>query len=316
MHSSLSLSFLRSRSGPLAEGWLAVSCHPGRIDLAHLRRSPGRTPEVTLLESYQTEGDLGEALLRLRKEKRLQSYRCVALLAPGDYQVQQVEAPAVPVAEMREALRWKVKDMIDYPVEEATLDMLEIPGQPGSGRPQQVMAVMASNGVLSPLIAAFHHAGLALEAIDIPDLGQRNISTLVEREGRALAMLAFDEDGGLLTVSFHGELYVARRIDITRQALDGASDERREQLFERVVLEVQRTLDTFDRQYSYIPMGHLALVGVPAGDALREALTPNVYIPVEALDLASILDFPAIPELRNPERQAQCLKLLGAALRQ
>lgn len=269
-----------------------------------------------MLESYQAGGDLAGALLRLRREKSLQAYRCVALLGPGQYQVQQVEAPAVPAVELREALRWKVKDMVDYPVEEASLDVLEIPGQQGSGRPLQVMAVMASNAVLSPIVSAFHQAGLALEAIDIPDLGQRNIATLAERDGRALAMLSFDDAGGLLTVSFQGELYVARRIDIARQALDGASDERREQLFERIVLEVQRTLDTFDRQYSYIPMGHLALVGVPAGDALGEALAPNVYIPVEALDLASVLDFPAIPELRGPERQAQCLKLLGAALRQ
>jgi len=283
--------------------------------MAHVRSNGQGRPEVTLLESYATGGNLAGVLTRLRKEKKLQAYRCSLMLAGGAYQVLQVEAPAVPVEEMREALRWRIKDMLDYPVEGASLDVLQIPGQEGSGRPQQVLVVVAANTVLSPLAVAFDAAGLNLSAIDIPDMGQRNIASLAERDGRAVALLTFDTSGGLLTVSFQGELFVSRRIDVSRQALENAEGERRDQLFDRVVLEVQRTLDTFDRQYSFVPMGQLLLAAVPGADALREALAPNVYVPVEPLDLSSVLDFPAIPELRHPERQAQCLKLLGASLR-
>lgn len=300
-----------ARSG----GWLAFHCLADRVDLARVHTASGAAPEVALLESYATGGDLRGALLRLRKEKRLQGYRCTVMLHPGDYQVLQVEAPAVPAEEIREALRWRIKDMLDYPVEQASLDVLEIPGQQGGGRSQLVLAVVAANTVVAPLALAFREAGLNLEAIDIPDMGQRNIANLVERDSRAVALLTFDDEGGLLTVSFQGELFVSRRIDVSRQSLENAVDERRDQLFDRVVLEVQRTLDTFDRQYSFIPMGHLLLAAVPGSGALREALTPNVYVPVEELDISSILNFPAIPELRHPERQAQCLKLLGAAMR-
>lgn len=313
---SFSLPFLTKSSAPRVEGWLAVAPRADRVDLAHVMPRPGGLPELVLLESYATGGDLGGALARLRKERRLAGYRCTALLGSGDYQILQVEAPNVPDTELRDALRWQIKDMLAYPVEEATLDVLEIPGQQGSGRPRQVMAVVASNAVLAPVIGAFHQAGLNLEAIDIPDVGQRNIAALAEQDGRALAALAFDGDGGLLTITAKGELYVSRRIDVTWQALAAATDERREQLFERIVLEVQRTLDTFDRQYSYVPMGGLLLLAVPEAETLRAALAPNVYVPVEVMDLSAALDFPKVPELRVTERQAQCLKLIGAALRQ
>jgi len=283
--------------------------------MAHVRPGGQGLAEVILLESYATGGDLVGVLTRLRKDKKLQDYRCSLMLSGGVYQMLQVEAPSVPVEEMRDALRWRVKDMLDYPVESAVLDVLQIPEQEGSGRPRQVLVVAAAHAVLSPLAVAFDQAGLSLAAIDIPDMGQRNVATLAERDSRAVALLTFDTAGGLLTVSHRGELFVSRRIDISRQTLEGADGERREQLFDRVVLEVQRTLDTFDRQYSFVPMGQLLLAAVPGADALREALAPNVYVPVEFLDLASVLDFPAIPELRHPERQAQCLKLLGAALR-
>src|SRR5438067_7603301 len=48
---------------------------------------------------------------------------------------------------------------------------------------------------------------------------QRNISALLEPEGRGVAMLSFDADGGLLTVTFKAELYLARRIDVTLEQL-------------------------------------------------------------------------------------------------
>jgi MSHA biogenesis protein MshI len=45
------------------------------------------------------------------------------------------------------------------------------------------------------------------------------------------------------------------------------------------------------------------------------AIAENLYLPVQAADLAGVLDFAALPELRSPERQAQCLLAIGAALR-
>jgi hypothetical protein len=38
-------------------------------------------------------------------------------------------------------------------------------------------------------------------------------------------------------------------------------------------------------------------------------------VPVETIDLGSVMDFPAVPELRYPERQSQCFAAIGAALR-
>ena len=48
---------------------------------------------------------------------------------------------------------------------------------------------------------------------------------------------------------------------------------------------------------------------------LQQYLAPNISIPVEVMDLATVMDFPRIPELKHPERQSQCLAAIGAALR-
>lgn len=86
-------------------------------------------------------------------------------------------------------------------------------------------------------------------------------------------------------------------------------------MLERLVLEVQRSLDNFDRQYSHIPISKVVLACYPVVENLVNELIENIYVPVREMDLAPVMDFPSIPELRNPQAQARSLLAIGAALR-
>jgi MSHA biogenesis protein MshI len=94
-----------------------------------------------------------------------------------------------------------------------------------------------------------------------------------------------------------------------------ARGDQRHGVYDRIVLELQRSLDNFDRQFSHIAIAKLVVTPVPGAEDLREHLAANLGLPVEWLELAAIMDFPHIPELREPGRQAQCLRMLGASLR-
>ncbi|MFA6312358.1 MAG: agglutinin biogenesis protein MshI [Sterolibacterium sp.] len=301
----------------LHDGWLSVAIAPDRMDFAHIRRREGKKPEVLLLNSYQRGGDDVEALSRLRKVLKLARYRCTTVLRVGEYQVLQVEPPDMPAAELKEALPWRIKDMLNYPVESATVDVLEIPGDPSAvGRAKQVFAVAANNAIIAPRMALFDAAKVPLLAIDIPELAQRNISALFEEEDRGLAMLCCDDAGAMLTFTFRGELYAARFTEVPLAQLQQAEELRREQLYERIALEVQRSLDNFDRLNGHIRLPHLLVSPPPGVPGFLDYLRDNLSIPVMEMDLAKVLDFPAIPELSQPTRQTQCLKVLGAALRE
>lgn len=305
------LSFGRKKR----EGWLAVGFAPDRIDVAHVLRTLGGKPRVLRLESYARSGDDAAALATLGKKKELHSYRCTTLLAPGSYQMVQVEAPDVPPEEVREAVRWGLKDVLEFPVESATVDVAELPIAPAAGRRPPVLAVAADNAVIAPRMRIFDAAHLTLGAIDIPEMAQRNIASLLEDDNRGLAMLTIDESGGLLTFTFRGELCVGRRIEVTSTQLQAADEERRQQLFERIGLELQRSLDNFERQYTAISVSKIVLGPAPAAPALLEHLREYVYLPVVALDLSNLLDCSGIPELSQPAVQAERLIVIGAALR-
>lgn len=307
------LPFLRPK---LREGWLAVAYSTDRLDFAHVRRPAQGKPEVLLLDSCPRGEDDKAALQALRKDFKLGHYHCTALLREGEYQMLQIEPPNVPDTEVKEALRWQINDMLRFPAESASIDMLPIPAdQSMAGRAKQAFAVAADNTLLAPRVAAFDAAKLALEAIDIPELAQRNISALFEEENRGLALLAFDDNGGLMTFTFAGELYASRHVNLPLAQFTDMTADTRAALFERIVLEAQRSLDNFDRQYGHITLKRLLVSPVPEMEALLAYLREQLPLPVEVLDLGTVLDFPAIQALAEPMRQSQCLKVLGAALR-
>ena len=228
-----------------------------------------------------------------------------------------VETPAVPAQEAKIAVRWRIKDMIDYPVETAAVDALFIPGPDGTtGRSAQMLAVAARNDAVAAAARPFNDADIPLEAIDIPELAQRNLAQRLELDGRGLALLAFDDQGALLTFTCDGELYQHRRIEISLKSFDGISPEQRKGLYDRLVLELQRSLDHFDRQFRHIAVAKVMVTPVPGADDLREHLAANLDVPVALIHLSEIMDFPHIPELHEDGRQAQCLQLIGAAMRE
>lgn len=297
-------------------GWLCINMRSDRVDVSHVVARGRARPQITRCESFRKGGDDAATLSRLRKELQLDRYRCTTLLKSGDYQMVQVDAPNVPAPEAKSAVRWRIRDLIDYPVESAAIDALFIP-QPeaGAGRAAQMIAVAARNEVIAATVQPFNDAGIELEVIDVPELAQRNLAQCLETESRGLALLALDEESALLTISSGGELYLHRRIDVSLPGLAAAAPEERAGLYEKLVLELQRSFDHFGRQFRSVAVARIVVTPVPGADDLREHLAANLDVPVALLHLSEIMDFPRTPELHEPLRQAQCLQLIGAAMR-
>lgn len=295
------------------EGWMSVVRMGDRLDLAHVIFPVGKRPEIRLSESFRVEATEGDSLVRLAQAKGLKRYRCVSLLGESQYRMAQLESPAVPPEERVQALRWRLKDMVDFPVEGAAVAVADIPTE--GGRQASVFAVIAPQSVVAERMAAFHAARVPLEAIDIPEMAVRNVAALFEEPNRGLAFLLIQAGESLLTISFGGELYLARRIEVSAQGLADADGERRPQMLERLALELQRTLDNFDRQYGFISVSRLLVCSEFDTDGTVAALAQNLYLPVQGANLSTVLAFDSIPELRSSERQAQSLLAIGAALR-
>ncbi len=292
---------------------VSVVLRDDRVDVVSVRREAGSRPRVMFADSVEKLGNDESALEAVKRGMKLGECHCTTLLRRGDYQLIPTDIVDGPIEEAREAARWKLKDQVEFAVETAAIDLLPAPSH---GRGGQAYAVLAPEASVGPLVRAFQAAGLVLTVVDLPEMSQRNLANLFEEEGRALATLIFDDDEGLLTFTMNGDLLIARHVEISARQLVAAGDERRSALFDRIELELQRSLDNFERMYSSLSLQRLLVAPLPGVDGLLGQLRSNLAIPVSELEIGSVLNIDLTPGLRDPMKQFQSLRALGAALRE
>ncbi len=303
--------FAKKKRSP---GWMAISTDPDAIRLAHIERPTLGKPRVEQWGIVKLADKDGTQLQRAAQEYKLARYRCATLLHPAEYQLLMVDAPNVPREELKAAIRWRVKDLLEYHIDDATMDVLDIPiDQDAPGNSHYMYAVAARNEIVQMQIAQFERAKIGLQVIDIPETAQRNIAQLYETAHRGIGMLTFDHAGGLFTLSFEGELYLARRLDLSWAQLAAAREEQRQTYFERIGVELQRSLDHFERQYRNVALSELLLGPMPEDIGLLAFLSSQLYLPLRQIDLADALEFGGAG--MGGEQQWQLFHVLGAALR-
>jgi MSHA biogenesis protein MshI len=295
---------------------MALDLRTSGVRMAHVVRTRTK-PRLELLRRIERAGSEADDLGRLRRTFGLQRFVCTTAADRSAYQIVQMNAPAVSADEMNAALRWGVKDSLDFPVDDALIDSFAVPadGAP-PGRPRLVLAVAARRERIAARVQAFQRSGIPLKVIDIAEAAQRNLAALFEQPDRAIAFLAFDANGGLLTFTRNGELYALRHIDATPTSLlADASVEAREPVYERIALELQRSLDNFDRLFSQLPLQRVVVAPFAGAAELIAYLRDNLAPPVEAADLESVFERDGEVALGSDAEQADWLRPIGLALR-
>ena len=297
-------------------GWFALRTSAIGTCVTHVIHSEAKpTVEFSAIQQESLKDD--HAVKSMAAKLSMANLHCSLLLAQNEYQLFQIEKPNVPAEELKQAISWKLKDMIDYPVDQATIDVIDIPSDPNNANRQSyVYAVAAKNSVIGDYMTRLiDYAGSGLEVIDIPELAQRNIAAYLEQEGRGLAMLSINSHGGLLTFTSGGELYHSRRIEINSKQMYDDNSELRSGVFERLSLEIQRSLDNFERQFPYITINRLVLAPFMGREDFYDYLKAYLYITIDRFDLSDVFEFKNQASLGDLSMQASLLPALGAALR-
>lgn len=257
------------------------------------------------------------ALQRLRRRHALHRHACVAVLQRHQYQCVTMDAPPdVPRDDWRAAVRWQLRDTVDFPVDTAAIDLLAVPEGTSYRAQTQLIAVAAAEAQVRPLVEQAADAGAPFTAIDIAETALRNLSALVEPEDRAQALLHCQPEHATLVVTFGGELLSARQMELKLLLDDDADPDLRSAGHEQAGLELQRTLDGIERAFGQVTLARLLVTPMPGLHALCDHLGPLLYVPVQPLDLSEALDWSAVPGLLDdPLLLNSRLCAIGAALR-
>ncbi len=294
--------------------------------MAQVRREKGRPPTLEYCEFLPAANPQlqNDQLQNLVKGKRLQNMECTSALELGTYSLLLLEAAEVPAEELRDAMRWRVRELVDFSVDDAVIDVFDVPPQRKAGN-RMVYVVAARAPVVRQRIEQLLNAGLKLNVIDIPELCCRNITSLLPEDAGGVAFISLGRQRGVLTLTQQGTLYFSRRlqtgIDFLWREDDGSR--RRDDVTEltpeikewldSIIIELQRSLDYYESNFSVPPIAGVVLA--PLGrkvDGVAEYLSSQLGRKCRVLDLNELIDC-----ARPVPQPAQffCLPALGAALR-
>ncbi|HET8552980.1 MAG TPA: hypothetical protein VFM97_10955 [Gammaproteobacteria bacterium] len=288
------------------------------LGVARIARDKAHRPRLTSCRYLPCNDEPGRAAAAeaATHQLGLQHLKATTVIDATAYQLLLVETPDVQPDELRGAVRWRIKDLIDFHIDDAAIDVFEVPGQHSTAAGGHLMyAVAARSQAVQTSIRRLEGAGVELASIDIPEMCLRNVAALLPEDVEGVALLYLAREAGWIVLTRQHTLYLARRIDTGYAELDAAADDpaRFEALASGIVLELHRSLDYYESHFTQPPVGHVAIApaAVPL-HGLEAFLSRSLNVQVIGCDLNKLLD---VDEPWDAGLQGRCLPALGAALR-
>ncbi len=291
-----------------------------------------------------------EDFVRRLQALGLRGLETKVMLRPQQYQLLQIEAPAVPPEELRAAARYQIREMLDSHVDDVTLDVMRVGDgvQKGAGH---LFVVAAANALLREVLDLGEAMHWAISVIDVQETAQRNLQNAqTAREGyadRARALLVVMKGHqAVLTITANEELFYSRWFELPEGFLSapwGSPGERasvptdagadlmlmdeyqgdpggpphgsltaEDDKTQRLLVEVQRSLDVWERTWSNLPLHSLRVFAGDRSDELAKWLSAQIGLDVTPMPVGGLVTG---MDGGTADDRALCLPLLGVLMR-
>lgn len=320
------------------QGIIGISFLPQGISIAIANHSKNNGLSLSHCEfiAVKNTDDYAALLRHWVINHDLSDYDCYLVLDINDYQRVNIEAPSVPANEMCMAIRWKIHELIDFPIDDAVTDYYHVPNF-NEGVPS-LEVIACPKATVTPLIEQCTQAGLSLEVIDIQETALRNLAALLPNNPLGVAVLYLQPSSGIILIQKQGVIYMARKIAIGYEQLDAENSFSNDilgamehdklllesqsfgddssailRVHDSLALEIHRSLDYVESYYNIGSVTELAIIPW-AGETKELVDKLNIFYGITAypMDLAFLLDCDIALDYAT---QSLCAPVIGATLR-
>ncbi|MBI3186609.1 MAG: hypothetical protein HYZ31_01905 [Gammaproteobacteria bacterium] len=263
------------------------------------------------------ETERSRLLINHIKAHKLKKRPCTAVLDTSYYDLYQLPAPPVEDAELNAAMRWRVKDLMTYPLADAVIEVFRIPV--AAHREAKVYVAVATKSNIQNTVDMIQQSGLELEAIDIEQLSMLGIIEKLEEQKKGLAVLCMGKTGGSISLYHDSHLYLTRKVDIGLDRIESMHNNDAdtaslvEHVYDPIILELQRSLDFYESEFSKPPVSRLIVAPRhPLLQSFCDHANSNFGINADFINLMRI--YTANTALSD-EQQTNCLHAIAAAAR-
>ncbi len=251
-------------------------------------------------EFYTDTNDNPSAWLKELFAKHNFSGRGYLVLSPSYYHSVQIEKPDIPNDEIAPALKWLIKDIVPIEPENMIVDYSDseivIAGK------AKINVVCCDAGQLKKITDCCKRKRVNLTGITTDEFAFANLLTISEQPSMLLCQQPFEDV--LLIIVQQGKIYLSRRLRGFSDIGGYSEQQLMAGICEALSLEIQKSLDYFERQLKQIPLTKVqVLLPVLHEDFIIEKLQLNSNIPVTKLSLAEPF-----------QQKRHCAASLGAIL--
>jgi len=299
---------------------VGISYLPNGIAVAVVNNADNNKQRLGYCEFIHTKNAIEQSsvLRELVARLKLDEYSCHLVLASENYRRVNIEAPVVAENEMNQAISWKIAELIDIPIDKATIDYYSAPTSMRANSSKMLEVIASPTELIMELSEKSKQAGLQIKVIDILETVLRNLAVLLPENKRGVAVLYLRESSGNILIQKDGVIYLSRNFDIGYwnlglAATGGNSDNQGNIEQNNLALEIQRSLDYVESYYGIPPISGLAVVPLAQNtQGLLNILNSNLGITARIMDLSAIVDCDI---LLDDTTQSLCAPAIGATMR-
>jgi MSHA biogenesis protein MshI len=236
-------------------------------------------------------------------EQGLDNTKCQVTLAISKYQLLQLDKPAVPDAEINQALQWTVKEQL-FSDGDLAVDYFDLPAAAANAKKLNVVAL--GKNEIEALIEGILDAGLNLVGISVEELTTCNL--LPPSEDAAIILHQNPGEQICLSIVKKGLLYFSRRLRSYENLANFSVQELEMGIADNLALEIQRSMDYFESQLRQAPIKQVYIaLDTPHQTVLADLIKAVIFVNIVKLE-------PNIAILSGLAHNASAYASLGAAL--
>jgi MSHA biogenesis protein MshI len=307
----LQAAFLKRQRVNVPQGLCCLMVCPQTFLIAYASRKDHKWAlEFFHTDSFSDDNNFKTKLSSLVEQRGLKKVRTTWVLAPQDYQLLQTDTLPVPANEFQSAIRWKIKDMLRFPVEDLVIDQFPLPESKSTPK---VMVVAAQMSYLQKRVEQIQDCGLSLSVIDIPELAIQNFAVFFENDTEGTGFIYIQNTRIQISISCEKNLYFTRSLEFPKSSSDSAVPEPGQDIT-WLATEIQRSFGYYMNQWRKPQPANILLISDwPASNDMITQLSQFLLLPVRQFDINQIIM--ASPQPLSDQQQLDYLPLLGELFR-
>ena len=294
-----------------SKGLCSIEISSNGIAVAYAPNSANSEITVCEFQPYQNgsqpnNNQFKENLEKIVSRHNLEKTQCNWVLHPDYYRLTLINIPNVPQSEYKKAVRWQIKDIIDYPLEDVAVDIF-YPDEIEKAL-KKVYVIAAKASFLRDIVNIIQDCGLYPMAVDIREFAIRNLIANLATQNETIGLLDIVDENCLLVLVKQNSIKFVRRIPVGLKNIKNND-------YNELIAELQRSFNycqTELKQETPVKLFASPKVDADINKNMAQSIEKSLNKAVSILDLQKIITFKtAITQ----QIESSCWAAVGGVLR-